>query len=798
MKEKFKKLILILVGVIIRLVIVPFSSNKFEYISTLYPVSENLINGGLLYKNASWSYSPIFAFLCSIMNRISPFQSTIGNNIFLAIPIILADIGILLAIFHISKKVLGMSENKSLFVSALFFLNPRIISEVLIGHFDSISTLLVLVVILLILKSKDEESQNNKFYLQLISGIVLGIACLTRIYIVLLIPLLVLVVLKIENIRKAVVFLVTSLGTITLGILPFIILYPNEFFTNIASNELFIGFNQSSLWFILSKYLPTFNLDFISNNVLNIISYVATGIICSFVVASLLFKKEDLSKKKIIQIIGMYCIGFAAFYSTNLIQYYVLFIPLLLPVIFSKKIHDKKSGKFNKIMIIKIILLSMLSLADLGLVISKMEKIFPLKPGTENYLGIISVIIYFIACVMIFWLEILDFFESKELIKFTQFVIVGLSGTLITWGTLFAFVDRVGLPEWISYFFAYSLGIVNNFFWNRLWTFKDERKRVKLEFFKYTVANSIGLIGYWITSSVFTYAIGVHYFISNIFGTAVSFTINYLLTRFWTFNYQFYYKLTPVSQEKKPFSLILPMYNEEKIAKQSILTTVEFLRLHYDDFEVIVAEHGAEDKTPEISQMMAKEYQEVTHIHIDEVLGRGESLTNAIKKAKNNIVMFMDADLAVELDAILIGIGKVIAGVDLVYGDRYHPESKTERPLVREIISRVYNFYLRLIFRDKIADHQCGFKIFNRSAILPVLDQMKDFDWFWDSEILIRAKLAGLKLEPISVLWSEHRNFNESKVNIFRDIKEMGSAAINLKKTLKREKKLEKIKDQTI
>ena len=82
MKEKFKKLILILVGVIIRLVIVPFSSNKFEYISTLYPVSENLINGGLLYKNASWSYSPIFAFLCSIMNRISPFQSTIGNNIF--------------------------------------------------------------------------------------------------------------------------------------------------------------------------------------------------------------------------------------------------------------------------------------------------------------------------------------------------------------------------------------------------------------------------------------------------------------------------------------------------------------------------------------------------------------------------------------------------------------------------------------------------------------------------------------------------------------------------------------------
>lgn len=98
-----------------------------------------------------------------------------------------------------------------------------------------------------------------------------------------------------------------------------------------------------------------------------------------------------------------------------------------------------------------------------------------------------------------------------------------------------------------------------------------------------------------------------------------------------------------------------------------------------------------------------------------------------------------------------------------------------------------------MIFRDKVADHQCGFKIFNRPLILPVLDQMKDFNWFWDSEILIRSKIAGMKLEPIPVLWHENREFNESKVHIFRDIFEMGSAAIKLKRTLRREKKEKKI-----
>ena len=80
MKEKFKKLLLIFTGVIIRIIVVPFSSDKFDFITKLYPVSESLINGGLLYKSTPWNDSPVFAFICAIMNGISPFQSTIINN----------------------------------------------------------------------------------------------------------------------------------------------------------------------------------------------------------------------------------------------------------------------------------------------------------------------------------------------------------------------------------------------------------------------------------------------------------------------------------------------------------------------------------------------------------------------------------------------------------------------------------------------------------------------------------------------------------------------------------------------
>lgn len=791
MKGSLKKLLLILIGTIIRIAIVPFSTDKFEYVKTLYPVSESILNGGLLYKSTIWNDSPIFALICTLMNAISPFQSPIVNNLFLSIPIILADIGIVLAIFYISHKIFEVSENKSLLISALYFLNPRVIGEVYIGHFDNFSIFLVILSLLIFL-IHDQESSKIKLYLPIISAFILSIACLTKIYLLLLIPLVTIIVFMKSKWKTGIVYLFTCLLTIVLGILPFLIMFPNEFFNSIITNQFFNGFDQTSIWFVIAKYLQSFNITFISTAALNIIAYIVTGLILSFTIGMIFFKRKELTNKLIIQIVGLYIIAFAVFYGANLVQLYGIFIPFLLPVIFARMFENKEEKQFSILIVLELFVLGIVSIADLLYTISSIERIFPSNTGTNNHFGAISILVFFVGCVAIYWIETIKFFKSKELLKFTQFVLVGLTGTLITWGSLYLFVDKVGMPEWISYFLAYSVGIINNFAWNRLWTFRAERKRVKLELFKYIVANYVGFSGYWFVSLILAYGFGVHYFISNIIGTAASFTINYLLARFWTFNYQFYYTLTPVSEEKKPFTLILPMYNEEKVAKESTTKTVEFLRQHFDEFEVVVAEHGAVDKTPEICAKLAKEFPEVGHIHIDEVLGRGESLTNAIRKAKYDIVMFMDADLAVELEAILPGIGKVVAGVDLVYGDRYHPESKTERHLIREVISRAYNTYLRMIFRDKVADHQCGFKIFNRSLILPILEQMTDFNWFWDSEILIRSKLAGMKLEPIPVLWRENRAFNESKVHVFRDIREMGSAAIKLKKTLRREKKEKK------
>lgn len=788
MKEKLKKFLLIITGVIIRIIVVPFSSNKFDFITKLYPVSEGLINGGLLYKNIPWNDSPIFAFICAIMNGVSPFQSTIINNLFLSLPLILADVGIALAIFYFARKIFKMSENKSLFVSALYFLNPRIISEVFLGHFDNISTLFLIGSVLLLFKSKDKLSQNNRFYLQFISGLILGLACLTRMYLILLIPLMVLIVLKMENISKAIIFLASSLGAVIIGFLPFIIMYPNDFFTSLGSNELISGFNQSSIWNIFSNYLPIFGIDFVTNPAINIISYVLTGVICSFVIGILLIRKKELNKKKVIQIIGIFTIGFAAFYSTNLIQYYVLFISFLLPVIFARNKQYAKGERFHKIMILEFVLIASLSLADLGFVVSSMVKIFPINSGTNNYLGVISVFVYFLACVAIYWLENLEYMESDELMKITQFVVVGLSGTLITWGTLIAFVDGAGLLVWISYSLAYSFGIVNNFIWNRLWTFRAEGRKTRTEFFKYITVNIISLSGYWGLSTLLNH-IGLHYFVANIIGMVLSFIINYVLNRIWTFNYKLYDEVTSPSNKFGSCSIIIPMYNEEKKAKKTILKVFDFLKQNFKEFEIIIPEDGAHDRTPEICAELAAQNPVITHIHKDEKQGRGRSLNNAIRKAKYDIVMYMDADLAVELEALPIAIGMVYAGVPLVYGDRYHPQSKTTRPLIREITSQVYNLYIRLLFRDKVADHQCGFKAFHRPDIEPILDEILDLGWFWDSEIIIRSKLAGLKPEPLAVNWTEHRELKDSKVSIWRDMQSMGSAAIRLKKALRKEKK---------
>jgi dolichol-phosphate mannosyltransferase len=84
--------------------------------------------------------------------------------------------------------------------------------------------------------------------------------------------------------------------------------------------------------------------------------------------------------------------------------------------------------------------------------------------------------------------------------RFIRFILVGFSGLAIDMGSLYLLYDVLGLGLTRSAIFASELGIINNFLWNDLWTFRDlskhqrQRRKILKRLAKFNIICLMGLI----------------------------------------------------------------------------------------------------------------------------------------------------------------------------------------------------------------------------------------------------------------------------------------------------------------
>jgi len=88
-------------------------------------------------------------------------------------------------------------------------------------------------------------------------------------------------------------------------------------------------------------------------------------------------------------------------------------------------------------------------------------------------------------------------------------------------------------------------------------------------------------------------------------------------------------------------SIIIPVYNEEKILEKNIRILIKYLRKLRLKFEIIIADNGSTDNTSSIAKKISRIYSNVKYIRIDK-RGPGEAFKNAIKKAKYQKIIQLD------------------------------------------------------------------------------------------------------------------------------------------------------------
>jgi hypothetical protein len=225
-------------------------------------------------------------------------------------------------------------------------------------------------------------------------------------------------------------------------------------------------------------------------------------------------------------------------------------------------------------------------------------------------------------------------------------------------------------------------------------------------------------------------------------------------------------------------TVVLPAYNEERTIENTVQVTLETLAsfLPAGSFEVVVAEDGCDDRTPEIADRMAAADPRIRHVHSDERLGRGGALERAFAAGHGDTLVYFDTDLATDMSHLEELVERVRSGeADVATGSRWLPGREARRPAKRGVPSRVYNGLVRLFLRSELRDHQCGFKALSREAFETLRPAVRDEHWFWDTELLVKAQREGFRVAEFPVDWEPR---GDTKVDLVRDVFGMGSQIV--------------------
>jgi putative flippase GtrA len=137
------------------------------------------------------------------------------------------------------------------------------------------------------------------------------------------------------------------------------------------------------------------------------------------------------------------------------------------------------------------------------------------------------------------------------------------------------------------------------------------------------------------------------------------------------------------------------------------------------------------------------------------------------------VLAYMDVDLSTDLAALAPLIAPLISGhSDVAIGTRLARGSRVVRGSKREVISRCYNALLRGALAARFSDAQCGFKAIRADVARELLPLIQDTGWFFDTELLVLAERAGLRIAEIPVDWIDDP---DSRVDV------LATAAADLK-----------------
>ena len=207
----------------------------------------------------------------------------------------------------------------------------------------------------------------------------------------------------------------------------------------------------------------------------------------------------------------------------------------------------------------------------------------------------------------------------------------------------------------------------------------------------------------------------------------------------------------PIS-EKPTVSVLIPAYNEE----WRILPTVGAIATHMcsrgEPWELVVADDGSTDTT--VALLEDLRFPNIRVLIAERNKGKGDAVRRGMLAAEGQYVLFADADQSTPIEQFDRLLDQLKDGYDVAVGSRAAAGAAVSgRSPLRKVLSRGLRLLVSVGFGVKVADTQCGFKLFTADAARTLFELQIVDNFSFDLEVLYLSDKVGLRVAEVPVEW---------------------------------------------
>ncbi len=160
-------------------------------------------------------------------------------------------------------------------------------------------------------------------------------------------------------------------------------------------------------------------------------------------------------------------------------------------------------------------------------------------------------------------------------------------------------------------------------------------------------------------------------------------------------------------------SAFLPAYNDVRSIGTIVRKLAGLLPKLTEDYEIVVVDDGSADDTWNLLQTLAAEYPFFKPIRHEVNRGYGAALITGFANCSKELIFYTDGDGQYDVEELTQLLAVFNDSVDLVNGFKI----RRSDPRHRIVLGYIYQHAMRGLFRIKIRDVDCDFRLFRRALL---------------------------------------------------------------------------------